>query len=407
MGKRLSKLFKTVDGQRNLPKWFKTAALLLDSISIGSLIIELPDKRQFLFSSENPGPEGVLLVRHKDFFTRLLREGENGFSESYMDEWWDTPDLLMLLDFMLANKIVVEGTLPGARLVRFYENFVHWLRSNTKRQAKKNISAHYDLGNKFYENWLDKTMTYSSALFDKKTKSLEDAQRNKYSRICETLKLKPGDKVLEIGCGWGGFMEHAIKNNDVFVKGLTISKKQLNYASNRMNIAGLYENGEVALQDYRDEKGLYDAIVSIEMFEAVGEKYWPDYFKTLSNSLKSGARATLQIITISEEFFPEYRKSVDFIQKYIFPGGMLPSDSALKGAFEAVGLKKVDQKEFGKSYSKTLRIWHNNFNAVWSDISSQGFDERFKRMWNFYLASCAAFFESETGNVVQLTLQKD
>ena len=292
MGKRLSKIFKTVDGQRNLPKWFKTAALLLDSISIGALIIELPDKRQFLFSSENPGPEGVLLVRNKDFFTRLLREGENGFSESYMDEWWDTPDLLMLLDFMLANKIVVEGTLSGARLVRFYENFVHWLRSNTKRQAKKNISAHYDLGNKFYENWLDKTMTYSSALFDKKTKSLEDAQRNKYSRICETLKLKPGDKVLEIGCGWGGFMEHAIKNNDGFVKGLTISEKQLNYASNRMNIAGLYENGEVALQDYRDEKGLYDAIVSIEMFEAVGEKYWPDYFKTLSNSLKSGARAT-------------------------------------------------------------------------------------------------------------------
>ncbi len=403
----MSEIFTTVDGHRNLPKWFKASVLLLNNISVGSLIIELPDKRRFLFSSGNAGPDGILLVKHKEFFTRLLREGENGFSEAYMDGWWDTPGLLMLLDFMLANKVEVEGSLPGARLVRFYENLVHWLRSNTKKQAKKNISAHYDLGNKFYENWLDKTMTYSSALFDEKAKTLEDAQRNKYSRICEILKLKPGDKVLEIGCGWGGFMEHAIKNNDVSVTGLTISEKQFNYSRDRMSASGFEKDGKVLLQDYRDEKGLYDAIVSIEMFEAVGEKYWPDYFKTLARSLKSGARATLQIITISEEFFPEYRKSVDFIQKYIFPGGMLPSNKTLKEEFEAVGLRKVDQKQFGKSYSKTLRIWHKNFNAVWNDIASQGFDDRFKRMWNFYLASCAAFFESETGNVVQLTLQKD
>ena len=202
-------------------------------------------------------------------------------------------------------------------------------------------------------------------------------------------------------------MEHAIKNNNISVKGLTISQKQFDYANKRLSLLGLDSKAKVVLQDYRDEKGLYDAIVSIEMFEAVGEKYWPDYFKTLADSLKSGARATLQIITISDELFPEYRKSVDFIQKYIFPGGMLPCGEVLTENFEKVGLRKVNQKEFGKSYSKTLRIWYKNFNSVWEEISSQGFDDRFKRMWNFYLASCAAFFESGTGNVVQLTLQKD
>ncbi len=403
----MSKLFTSIEGQRNLPKWFKTTTFLLKNIKAGSLIIELPDKRQFLFSSNIPGPKGILLVKNTDFFTRILREGENGFSEAYMDDWWDTPDLLALLDFMLENKVEVEGSLVGARAFKLYENVVHWFRSNTKRQAKKNISAHYDLGNKFYENWLDKTMTYSSALFNKTAESLEDAQRNKYFRICECLKLKPGDQVLEIGCGWGGFMEHAIRNNKVNVKGLTISEKQFDFATKRLSDPKLSKKGKVVLQDYRDEKGLYDAIVSIEMFEAVGEKYWPDYFRTLTRSLKSGARATLQIITISDDFFPEYRKSVDFIQKYIFPGGMLPSNSALEKQYSEFGLRKVDQKEFGKSYSRTLRIWHANFNSVWDEISSQGFDDRFKRMWNFYLASCAAFFESETGNVLQITLQKD
>ena len=203
-----------------------------------------------------------------------------------MDEWWDTPDLLELLDFMLVNKIEVEGSLPGAGLVRLYERFIHWFRSNTKRQARKNISAHYDLGNKFYEKWLDSTMTYSSALFDKKTKNLKQAQINKYARICDRLQLKSGDDVLEIGCGWGGFMEHAIKASNVNIKGLTISKKQYDYAKQRLNKSGLGDNSKVALQDYRDEKGLYDAIVSIEMFEAVGEKYWPDYFSTLAKVIK-------------------------------------------------------------------------------------------------------------------------
>ena len=229
----MSKPFTSIEGQTNLPKWFKTATFLLKNIKVGSLIIELPDNRQFLFSSNMHGPKGILLVKNNDFFTRLLREGENGFSEAYMDGWWDTPDLLALLDFMLENKVEVEGSLVGARALKLYENVLHWFRSNTKRQAKKNISAHYDLGNKFYENWLDKTMTYSSAIFNKKTESLEDAQINKYYRICECLKLKPGDQVLEIGCGWGGFMEHAIRNYKVNVKGLTISEKQFNFATKR------------------------------------------------------------------------------------------------------------------------------------------------------------------------------
>ena len=403
----MNKAIDTIDGQKGLPKWFKTAADVLKNVTNGSLVIELPDQRKFLFDSKCAGPNGVLKINHKDFFTRLLREGENGFSEAYMDGWWDTPDLLELLDFMLANNIEVEGNLTGAGVVRLYEKILHWFRSNTKRQARKNISAHYDLGNEFYEKWLDSTMTYSSALFDTKVKSLKDAQVNKYSRICDCLELKSGDNILEIGCGWGGFMEHAIKNNDINITGLTISQKQYDYAKKRLNRICRNDKAKVVLQDYRDEKGLYDAIVSIEMFEAVGEKFWPEYFTTLASSLKSGARATLQIITISDELFPEYRKSVDFIQKYIFPGGMLPCNKALTENFENVGLRKIDQKEFGKSYSKTLRIWYENFNNVWEEISSQGFDDRFKRMWNFYLASCAAFFESGTGNVVQLTLQKD
>ena len=220
------------------------------------------------------------------------------------------------------------------------------------------------------------------------------------------MSLKPADNVLEIGCGWGGFAEYAIKNRGVRVTGLTISKEQLNYTKKRFFESGIADKANIVLRDYRDEHGLYDAVASIEMFEAVGEKYWPSYFSVVRDRLKDQAKATLQIITIGDEFFPHYRKNVDFIQKYIFPGGMLPSQKVLRDQIEQAGLKKVNSKEFGQSYSKTLRIWHSQFNKTWSEITPLGFDDRFKRMWNFYFASCAAFFLSRTGDVTQLTLQK-
>ena len=238
-----------------------------------------------------------------------------------------------------------------------YERLNHWLKSNWKFQARKNISYHYDLGNQFYREWLDKTMTYSSALFKNKKEVLSSAQTNKYESICKNLNLKEGDSILEIGCGWGGFAEHAIKTRGVKLTGLTLSKEQLDYSKKRMFELGMADKSSFLLQDYRDEKGVYDGVVSIEMFEAVGEKYWPTYFKTIKNSLKSGGLGCLQVITIDDKYFPKYRKSVDFLQKYIFPGGMLPSYTALVDQIRSADLEFIRSKEFGQSYSKTLRIW--------------------------------------------------
>ena len=324
-----------------------------------------------------------------------------------MDGWWDTPDLQAVLDFFLLAGDDIYDDLIGTSVVRLYERLNHWLKSNWKFQARKNISYHYDLGNQFYREWLDKTMTYSSALFKNKKEVLSSAQTNKYESICKNLNLKEGDSVLEIGCGWGGFAEHAIKTRGVKLTGLTLSKEQLDYSKKRMFELGMADKSSFLLQDYRDEKGVYDGVVSIEMFEAVGEKYWPTYFKTIKNSLKSGGLGCLQVITIDDKYFPKYRKSVDFLQKYIFPGGMLPSYTALVDQIRSADLEFIRSKEFGQSYSKTLRIWSQRFNSKWDRISELGFDDRFRRMWNFYLTSCASFFFSGAGDVTQVTLKKN
>ena len=373
---------------------------------MGVLIIELPDSQTYKINGKTKGPTGTIQILNNEFFARLVREGENGFCESYLDGWWTTPDLMSLMDVLMLNGDLFGGNLPGAALLRYYEKLRHWLRSNTKSQAKRNISYHYDLGNEFYTKWLDKTMTYSAAFFEKGNETLSEAQTQKYRLICDSLSLKPTDNVLEIGCGWGGFAEYAVKNRGVSVTGLTISKEQLTYAKKRFFESGIADKANIVLRDYRDERGLYDAVASIEMFEAVGEKYWPDFFSVVRDRLKAEGKATLQIITIADEFFPHYRRNVDFIQKYIFPGGMLPSHKALNEQIKRAGLKKLKSKEFGQSYSRTLRIWHEQFNNVWSEITPLGFDDRFKRMWNFYFASCAAFFLSRTGDVTQVTLQK-
>jgi cyclopropane-fatty-acyl-phospholipid synthase len=392
--------------ENNLPRRFNTVFGLLQSIKTGELVIVLPNCREFKLRGEKKGPVATIEILNQDFFARVIREGENGFCESYLDGWWKTPNLLDLLDLLLINGELFGANLPGAAVLRFYERIRHWLRSNSRGQAKKNIAHHYDLGNDFYKKWLDKTMTYSSAFFETGKESLRTAQTKKYALICDSLGLKTEDHILEIGCGWGGFMEYAVKNRGVKVTGLTISREQFDYSRKRIFEAGCSEKANVVLRDYRDERGQYDAVASIEMFEAVGEKYWPTYFNTVRDCLNFGAKATLQIITISDEFFPHYRKNVDFIQKYIFPGGMLPSPKALEEQILRAGLQKIESHEFGKSYSKTLRLWYEQFNSVWSDIAPLGFDDRFKRMWNFYFASCAAFFLSETGDVTQVTLKK-
>jgi cyclopropane-fatty-acyl-phospholipid synthase len=290
--------------------------------------------------------------------------------------------------------------------VRVFEKLRFWLQSNSKKQARKNISYHYDLGNDFYGLWLDDTMTYSSALFDTGQESLERAQTAKYASMVDQMGAQPGDHVLEIGCGWGGFAEYAAKERGLRVTGLTISEEQFKYAQERIARAGLQDKVTFKLQDYRDEKGVYDGIASIEMFEAVGEKYWPTYFATVRERLKPGKNATLQIITVQHKRWEIYRRGVDFIQKYIFPGGMLPSPVVLRQQVQLAGLEIAQSIEFGESYSQTLRRWHDTFNDKWEDISQMGFDDRFRRMWNFYLTSCAATFHSGNCDVTQITITR-
>jgi cyclopropane-fatty-acyl-phospholipid synthase len=329
-----------------------------------------------------------------------------GFCEAYLDGWWSTPDLQAFMDLVHADNDDVYDGFPAMTLVRAYERLRFWWQSNSKGQARKNIAYHYDLGNDFYRLWLDDTMTYSSALFRTGQESLERAQEAKYASMVDQMGAQAGDHVLEIGCGWGGFAEYAAKERGLRVTGLTISQAQYDFAVARMARAGLSDRVEIKLQDYRDERGQYDGIASIEMFEAVGEKYWPTYFETLKACLKSGRNATLQIITVADRRWHSYRRGVDFIQKYIFPGGMLPSPQALRAEVERAGLTLRGSIEFGESYSQTLRRWHETFNARWDDVAKLGFDDRFRRMWNMYLTSCASTFSSANCDVTQITVTR-
>jgi cyclopropane-fatty-acyl-phospholipid synthase len=391
--------------QKDLPRYFARVFDMANGMGRGRLDFVLPDGRRFRAVGQDAGPVAELHLHNPEIFARLIREGDLGFCEAYVDGWWSTPDLMDFLDLVHANEEMFDG-YPGGGIVRAYERFRFWLASNSRRQARKNISHHYDLGNDFYGLWLDETMTYSSALFETGQESLEKAQIAKYAALVDQMGAKPGDHVLEIGCGWGGFAEYAAKERGLRVTGLTISEEQYKYATDRIARAGLEDRVTFKLQDYRDERGTYDGIASIEMFEAVGEKYWPVYFETVRARLKPGAQATLQIITVQHKRWEVYRKGVDFIQKYIFPGGMLPSPVVLHQEVERAGLKVVGSFEFGESYSQTLRRWHETFNARWDEVSQLGFDTRFRRMWNFYLASCAATFHSGNCDVTQITIAR-
>ena len=391
-------------GQKNLPRYFASVFDVSARMAKGRLDFVLPDGRRFRAEGKAPGPVAELQIVNQDIFARLIREGDMGFCESYVEGWWTTPDLQAFMDLVHADNDELYDGFPGMGLLRGFEKLRFWIKSNSKRQAKKNIEHHYDLGNQFYGLWLDDTMTYSSAKFTSGQESLEAAQIAKYASMVDEMDARPGDHVLEIGCGWGGFAEYAAKERGLRVTGLTISRAQHDYAVDRIARAGLSDKVEIKLQDYRDEKGRYDGIVSIEMFEAVGEKYWPVYFDSLRDRLNPGRNATLQIITVQEKRWEVYRKGVDFIQKYIFPGGMLPSRSALLAEVERAGLRTTRSVEFGESYSQTLRRWHDTFNARWDEISALGFDDRFRKMWNFYLTSCAATFHSGNCDVTQITV---
>jgi len=399
-------ILTTTDGEQNLPRYFARVFSVAQQMNTGRLEFVLPDGRRFRAEGPKPGPVAEVHVRNDDLFARLIREGDLGFSDAYLDEWWTTPDLQAFMDWIHADNDEMYDGFPGMGLVRTFERFRFWLQRNHRDQARKNISYHYDLGNDFYGLWLDDTMTYSSALFQTGQESHEAAQIAKYASMVDQMGAQPGDHILEIGCGWGGFAEYAAKERGLKVTGLTISEEQFKYAQKRIEKAGLSDMVDFKMQDYRDERGSYDGIASIEMFEAVGEKYWPVYFEAVKNRLKPGRNATLQIITVQDRRWKVYKRGVDFIQKYIFPGGMLPSPSVLREQIAKAGLGVERSIEFGQSYNISLRRWHQTFNEKWDQIAELGFDDRFRRMWNFYLTSCAATFESANCDVTQITIKR-
>jgi cyclopropane-fatty-acyl-phospholipid synthase len=389
-----------------LPASLRLAAMILSRQKRGRLDIVLPDGRTLRFRGAEPGPHGEIIARDLAFIRPVYSRGEIGFAESFMDQKFDTPDLATLLEYFTANWEGANRLAVGGRVAQFFFGLRHMLRANTKKGSKRNILAHYDLGNDFYARWLDPTMTYSSAIFSSPDQSLEDAQLAKYRSIARNLALKPGDHVLEIGSGWGGFAEVAAKEYGARVTSITISDAQYDWATKRIAAAGLSDMVEIVLRDYRDVKGQFDAVASIEMFEAVGEQYWPAYFTKIEQVLKPGGRATLQIITIDDKEFESYRKRAGFIQHYIFPGGMLPSERRLREEAAAVGLNFEIDAMFGESYARTLGEWAKRFDIAWDNIKGGKFNESFRRLWLYYLAYCEAGFRTGRIDVGQFVLKK-
>jgi len=380
-----------------LPRMVRLALRVGSKLQHGTLDVTLADGRIVRLGGIGPGPAAAMTIYHYGFASRLLRSGDIGIAEAYLRGEWDTPDLTQFLYLFCVNQDWMARMLPGKPMVRFVQILRHWFNRNTRRQARRNIHAHYDIGNAFYSAWLDPGMTYSSALFEDDTPDLTAAQTNKYRRLAEAIDLRPGQKLLEIGCGWGGFAEFAAKTFGVKVVGLTISKEQRDFAQARIHNAGLNNQVEIRLQDYRDERDHYDRIASIEMIEAVGEAFWPNYFSQLRDRLLPGGLAGIQAITIQDSLFQTYRREVDFIQRYVFPGGMLPSPQILKALGERFGVPVIRERIFGQDYAKTLAIWRSNFRAAWPNLTPSGFDDRFRRLWEYYLAYCEAGFLS--GNI--------
>ena len=380
-----------------LDKW-------LSRIEAGELRAVFPSNFQKVYSGGQVGPTADIQINSWKLVPRLLLSGDMGLAESFLSGEWETSNLTQLILLGDINERALGNAVTPSKFINLIEKLRHQRRDNSKRGSRRNIAAHYDLGNEFYSHWLDNTMSYSSALFTDFGEELEVGQNRKYQRLAKALKLKEGDQVLEIGCGWGGFAEIAAKEYKCNVVGITLSNEQAKFAQRRMQENQLSNLVDIRIEDYRDVQGSFDKIVSIEMFEAVGEEHWRNYFETIKTRLKPGGLAGIQSITIANEFFETYKRRPDFIQKYIFPGGILPSEDKLNNAVSSAGLKILDDYYFGKSYAETLRRWQSTFEQKWDDIKNLGFDEKFQKMWRYYLSYCEAGFESGHINVGQFLI---
>ena len=386
---------------------FKRQALLaiFSQIKFGDLKLTLPDGTTHEFSGDQKGPIADMVLRSDSAIIRILGHGKMGFCEAFMLGEIDSDNLTNLIELAVLHDSYLEDQMKLRIWQKLWLKFLHWRNRNNQSGSKRNISFHYDLGNQFYSRWLDRTMTYSSAVFQSEADTLEDAQTRKYQKLAELADINQGDRVLEIGCGWGGFAEYAAKERGAHVTGITISKEQYNFAKHRLRKAGLDHMTEIVMQDYRKLDQRFDKIISIEMFEAVGEKYWPVYFKTIANCLKDGGKAALQVITIDHKAFLEYRTQPDFIQKYIFPGGMLPSIQALDDPLKVAGLALHSCQGYGQDYARTLAEWKVRFKQAWPELGTTAkFDDRFKRMWELYLSYCEGGFKAGMIDVKQMLI---
>ena len=376
----------------------------LNNIEYGYLEIINHDGKLLKFGNPDNQLKANLTIKKPNFTFNLIKGGSVGFAESFMRDEFETKNLSNLIEVTARNikQIHKFSGVFDLPLINFFKNI---FIKNTKNRSKENIAKHYDLGNEFFSLWLDKTLTYSSAIFDEKNKDLSDAQNNKYQKLINLIKPSSGDKVLEIGCGWGGFAEYLGKKYDVKLDCITISKKQFEYAKERIHRCGLNEKVNIEIKDYRDLKNKYNSIASIEMIEAVGQNYLESYFKTIKNNLSNNGKAAIQAITIDDALFNRYKHKEDFIQKYIFPGGFLPNKNSINKYVSDNGLTIKSYESYADHYSNTLSIWRSEFNKKWDQIKNQGFDLTFKRMWEFYLCYCEAGFKSKNIDLIQFSIQ--
>ena len=377
---------------------------ILKKINYGFLEISTLSGEVLQFGNPNDRLKANLVIKSPALNYNLIKGGSVGFAECYMRNEFETNNLSDLIE-LTARNINIIHKFSGVLDLKFLNYIKNKFIKNTKSRSKENIAKHYDLGNDFFSLWLDETLTYSSAIFDDKNKILSDAQNNKYQKLINLIQPNIGDKVLEIGCGWGGFAEYLGKNYQVKLDCITISKKQFEFAKERIHNCGLNEKVNIEIKDYRDLKGKYNSIASIEMIEAVGQNYLESYFKTIKNNLSNGGRAAIQAITIDDSLFDRYKNKQDFIQKYIFPGGFLPNKNTINKLVSNHGLNVNSYISYADHYADTLAIWRNEFNKKWDLIKKQGFDLTFKRMWEFYLSYCEAGFKSKNIDLIQFSLQ--
>lgn len=381
--------------------------ILEGRLRTGTMNLVLPNGRNLRLSGRTEGPEGTMVLNRWRAIRRVVASGGVGFGEAYVDGDWDSPDLPAVIETAARNLPAKPRTYGAFSPWRLSDRVGHVLRPNTRSGSAKNIAAHYDLGNQFYAEWLDPSMTYSAAVFSGGANDLESAQAEKYRRLLNLIDAQPGDSILEIGCGWGGFAIQAARERDVKVTALTISRAQFEEARKRVAEAGLSDRVDIQLRDYRDISEKYDHAVSIEMIEAVGEKYWPEYFRRVADSIRTGGRFALQTIVIENDRFEAYRRGADFIQKHIFPGGSLPCPDTLRTRGKDVGLQLQSEDSYGLDYAETLARWRKRFEAAADRVSELGFDQRFRRCWMFYLAYCEGGFRAGNIDALQVAYSRD